>query len=51
MKKEKTFSEHLLIAMAIAVGVALFGALFVLAAFKDLYAEYVALFVFLGVCF
>ncbi|MCD0474171.1 hypothetical protein LPB87_07155 [Flavobacterium sp. EDS] len=46
MKKEKTFSEHLLKAIVVAIGVALFGAVFVVAAFKDLYAGYVALFVF-----
>ncbi|KOP39808.1 hypothetical protein DBB36_21880 [Flavobacterium sp. WLB] len=45
-EKRKNFSEHLLIAILIAIGVALAGAVFVLAAFKDLYAEYVALFVF-----
>jgi hypothetical protein len=45
-EKRKKFSEHLLIAIFIAIGVALPGAVFVLAAFKDLYAEYVALFVF-----
>jgi hypothetical protein len=46
MKNEKSFLEHLLIAILIAIGVAFSGAVFVLAAFKDLYAEYVALFVF-----
>ncbi|KQO22470.1 hypothetical protein ASF10_08825 [Flavobacterium sp. Leaf82] len=46
MKNEKSFLEHLLIAILIAIGIGLFGAVFVLAAFKDLYAEYVALFVF-----
>jgi len=46
MKNEKSFLEHLLIAILIAIGIALSGAVFVLAAFKDLYAEYAALFVF-----
>lgn len=46
MNNEKKISEHLLFAIFIAIGVALSGAVFVLAAFKDLYAEYVALFVF-----
>lgn len=46
MKNGKSFLEHLLIAILIAIGIALSGAVFVLAALKDLYAEYAALFVF-----